>query len=92
MYTILSYSILLYHTNGVTLIVNKTVENAVLGRNLKNNRMISAVPKANHSISEQSKSMPQLLMLKKLKLKSSMMNYTELQEGLTRMGQEAQKR
>ena len=38
--------------NGVTLIVNKTVENAVLGCNLKNNRMISAVSKANHSISE----------------------------------------
>ena len=32
---------MLYYTNGVTLIVNKTVENAVLGCNLKNNRMIS---------------------------------------------------
>ena len=35
--------------NGVALIVNKRVQNAVLGYNLKNDRMIS-VPKANHSI------------------------------------------
>ena len=41
LHTILIYSILLYYTNGVTLIVNKMVENAVLGCNLKNNRMIS---------------------------------------------------
>ena len=33
--------------NEVAIIVNKRVQNAVLGRNLKNNRMIS-VPKANH--------------------------------------------
>ena len=33
LYTILSYSILLYYSNGVTLIVNKTVENSVLGCN-----------------------------------------------------------
>ena len=36
--------------NGVAIIVNKRVRNAVLGCNLKNNRMIS-VSKANHSIS-----------------------------------------
>ena len=35
--------------NGVALIVNKRVQNAVLGCNLKNDRMIS-VSKANHSI------------------------------------------
>ena len=35
--------------NGIALIVNKRVQNAVLGYNLKNDRMIS-VPKANHSI------------------------------------------
>ena len=35
--------------NGGALIVNKRVQNAVLGYNLKNDRMIS-VPKANHSI------------------------------------------
>ena len=36
--------------NGVALIVNKRVKNAVLGCNLKNERMIS-ISKANHSIS-----------------------------------------
>ena len=36
--------------NGVAIIVNKRFQNAVLGCNLKNNRMIS-VFKANHSIS-----------------------------------------
>ena len=34
--------------NGVAIIVNKRVQNAVLGCNLKNDRMIS-VSKANHS-------------------------------------------
>ena len=37
--------------NGVALIVNKRVRNAVLRCNLKNDRMIS-VSKANHSISQ----------------------------------------
>ena len=36
--------------NGVAIIVNKRVQNAVLGYNLKTDRMIS-VSKANHSIS-----------------------------------------
>ena len=36
--------------NGVAIIVNKRVQNAVLACNLKNDRMIS-VSKANHSIS-----------------------------------------
>ena len=35
--------------SGVAIVVNKRVQNAVLGCNLKNNRMIS-VSKANHSI------------------------------------------
>ena len=35
--------------NGVAIMVNKTVRNAVLGCNLKKDRMIS-VSKANHSI------------------------------------------
>ena len=30
--------------NGIVLIVNKTVQNAVLGCNLKNDRMISSFP------------------------------------------------
>ena len=38
--------------NGLAMIVNKRVQNEVLGCNLKNNRMISVVSKANHSISE----------------------------------------
>ena len=37
--------------NGVAIMVNKRVQNAVLGCNLKNNRMISVHFKANHSIS-----------------------------------------
>ena len=37
--------------NGVDIMVNKRVRNAVLGRNLKNDRMISVVFKANHSVS-----------------------------------------
>ena len=37
--------------NGVAIIVNKRVRNAVLGCNLKNDTMIS-VSKANHSISQ----------------------------------------
>ena len=40
-----------FRRKGVAIIVNKTVQNAVLGCNLKNNRMIS-VSKANHSISQ----------------------------------------
>ena len=37
--------------NGVAIIVNKRVQNSVLGCYLKNNRMISFVSKANYSIS-----------------------------------------
>ena len=37
--------------NGVAIIVNKRVQNAVLGCNLKNDRRIS-VSKANHSMSQ----------------------------------------
>ena len=56
--------------NGVALIVNKRVQNAILGYNLKNDRMISA-SKANNSISQEPKSMPQSLMPKKLKMNGS---------------------
>ena len=58
--------------NGVAIMVNKRVQNAVLGCNLKNDRMISL---RLHSISQLSKSMPQPVMLKKLKLNSFMKNY-----------------
>ena len=36
--------------NGVAVMVNKRVRNAILGCNLKDDRMISAHFKANHSI------------------------------------------
>ena len=38
--------------NGVAIIVNKRVQNAVFGCNLKNNRMISVISTANHSGSQ----------------------------------------
>ena len=38
--------------NGVAIIVNKRVRNAVPGCNLKNNRMISVRFQANHSVSQ----------------------------------------
>ena len=38
--------------NGVAIKVNKRVQNAVLGCNLKNDRMILFISKANHSISQ----------------------------------------
>ena len=56
--------------NEAVFIVNKRVQNAVFGCNLKNDRMISVVSKANHSISL----MTQPLM-QKLKLNGSMMTY-----------------
>ena len=51
--------------NRVAIIVNKMVQNAIPGYNLKNDRMISV----------RSKSMPQPVMLKKLKLNDSMKTY-----------------
>ena len=44
--------------NGVALIVNKRVGNAVLGCNLMNEKRSLFFSKANHSISWYSKSMP----------------------------------
>ena len=38
--------------NGVAIMVKKRVQNAVLGCNLKNNKMISVHFKANHSTSQ----------------------------------------
>ena len=61
--------------NGVAIMVNKTVQNAVLGCNPQNDRMISFISKANHSISQLSKSMPQPVTLKKLKLNGFMKIY-----------------
>ena len=61
--------------NGVVIMVNKRVQNAVLRYNLKNDRMISVVSKANQSISQLSKSIPQPVMLKKLKLNGFMKTF-----------------
>ena len=61
--------------NGVALIVNKRIWNAVLGCNVKNDRMTFFISKANLSVSQQSKSMPQPLMLK-MKFNGSMKTYT----------------
>ena len=56
--------------NGVTIIVNKRVQNEVLEGNVKNKPS-----KTSHSISQQSKSVSQPVMLKKLKLNGSMKTY-----------------
>ena len=61
--------------NGVAIIVNKRVQNVVFGSNLKNDRRISVHFQGNHWKSQQSKSIPRPVMLKKLKLNSSMKNY-----------------
>ena len=60
--------------NGVALIVNKRVQMQCLDAVSKtmNDLFIS---KANYSISQQSKSMPQPVMLNKLKLNGSMKTY-----------------
>ena len=57
--------------NGVAIMVNERVRNEILGCNLKNDRSLF-FSKANHSISQLSKSMPQPVTLKKLKLNGSM--------------------
>ena len=64
-----------FRKNGVAIIVNKRVQNSVLGCNLKNDRMISVPFKTSHSISKKMKSMPQSLMLKNLKLNGSMKTF-----------------
>ena len=61
--------------NGVAIMVNKKVQNAVLECNLKNNRMISVRFQGKPFNITVSKSMPQPLMLKKLKLNGSMKTY-----------------
>ena len=61
--------------NGVAIMVNKRVQNAVLGCNLKNDRIFSVHLQGKPLISQLSKSMPQLIMLKKLKLNNFMKTY-----------------
>ena len=57
--------------NGVAIMVNKRVQNAVLGCNLKNDRMISVHFQGKPFNITESKPMPQPVTLKKLKLNSS---------------------
>ena len=57
-----------HRRNGVAIIINKRVWSAVLGYNLRNDRMISVPFQASHSTSQWFKSMPLPPMLKKLKL------------------------
>ena len=61
--------------NGVAIVVNKRVQNVVLGCNLKNDRMISDRFQGKQFKSQYSKSMPQPVTLKKLKLNGSMKTY-----------------
>ena len=60
--------------NGVALIAKKRIGNAVLGCNLKNDRMISVHTQGK----PKSKSMPQTVMLRLLKLNRSMKTYKTL--------------
>ena len=61
--------------NGVAVTVNKNGQNAVLGCSLRNDRMISVHFQGKPSITPYFMSMPQSVMLKKLKLNSSMKTY-----------------
>ena len=61
--------------NGVAIIVNKRVWNAVLGCNLKNDRMISICYQGKPFNITVIQVMPQCVRLKKLKLNSSMKTY-----------------
>ena len=61
--------------SGVAIMVNKRARNAVLGCNLKNNRMISVHFQDKPFNITVIKPMPQPVMLKKLKLNGSMKTY-----------------
>ena len=61
--------------NEVALIINKRVQNAVLGCNLKKDRMIPVCFKGKPFNSTVPKAVPQSLMLKELMSKGSMKTY-----------------
>jgi len=61
--------------NGVSIIVNKRVQNAVLGCNLKNDRTISVHFQGKPFTITVIQSVPRPVMLKKLKLNGSMKTY-----------------
>ena len=62
--------------DGVAIIVNKRVQNAVLGCSLKNDRMISVFFQGKPFNITVIKFMPQTLMQKKLNLDYSRMTYS----------------
>ena len=61
--------------NRVAIIINKRVQNAVLGCNLQNDRMISVHFQGKPFNITVIQAMPQPVMLKKLKLNGSMKTY-----------------
>ena len=69
----------LLRRNGVALIVNKRVRNAVLGCNLKNDRMISDHIQGKPFSITVIQVYAQPVMLKKLKLNGSMKTYKTFQ-------------
>ena len=68
-----------FRRNGVAIMVNKRVRNAVLGCNLKNARMISVRFQGKPFNIKVIQAMPQPVMLKKLKLNSSLKTYDLLE-------------
>ena len=64
--------------NGVAITVNKRVRNAVLGCSLKNDRMVSVRFQGKPFNITVIQSMPQPVMLKKLKLNGSMKTYKNI--------------
>ena len=64
-----------FRRNGVAIMVNKRVRNAVLECNLKNDRIISVRLQGKPFNIRLSKSMPQPVTLKKLKLNGFMKTY-----------------
>ena len=65
--------------NGVAIMVNRRVRNAVLGCNIKNDRMISVRFQGKPFNIMVIQVMPQPVMLKKLKLNGSMKTYNLLE-------------
>ena len=66
--------------NGLALIVNKRVQNSVLGCNPQNNRMIWSPFQSKPFNIQLSNSMPQILTLKKLKLNISVKDLQQFLE------------
>ena len=72
---LLDNSLNLRFSNGVAIMVNKRVQNSVLGCNLKNDRMISVCFQGKPFNITVIQVYAQPVMLKKLKLNSSMKTY-----------------